>query len=483
MRGKIYKCYICDRELVDRPADFVQNESKYKGLPIAHEEHIIQNAIYGRLKSSNILCEECGSKLGGQIDSDFCSLFTSFTERLKPILASKDHGSNSFQKSLNGYLYKIDGSKLDVKIKGGKVVPLKPDYEYVQAKNLVNIFATKKVAKEYQHKAISDLKKRGINTKKLKIKIIDDLSGYGSVGFHFSEGVANFNDKFKMGFNKIAMGYAMSKGINRNSVPRIFDVNSSEIIFTNNVIPFYPFGALELAIESFRAVIEDGYPTHTLILFTESYTTSKKLICYIDLFSTFQYYVVLNDKYNGDDILEHYSQTILKQELPELNIRANRWKHLLIIAHELGVSQNELSGKTIEEIYVFLETKKNQRVVSYTKDLVKYFHAATNRVTQNIMLKNAAYFNHLEEDEKQIVESMPDLDREDLFSINAELQRLEIDFFYRMNFIEFLEKEELKLTSTVAKIIEIYNINQELFVSYGYFKFFQLSQFIQQKEA
>lgn len=483
MSERIYKCYVCDRALLDRPEDFIQNNTKYKGLPIAHEEHIIQNGIYGRLKSKKILCEECGGKLGGQIDADFCSLFSSFTERLKPILASKDHGSNSSKKNLNGYLYKMDGTKLNVKIKGGKVVPLVPDYEYIKAENLVNILAPVKVAKKFKPKVISYLKKDGINIDGLKFQVVDDLSGYGSIGFHFSEGVDNFNDKFKMGFNKMAMGYAMSKGIDRTCVPRIFDTNSSKIIFTDNVIPFYPFGALELAIEPFRTIVEDGYPTHTIILFTESCPNSKKLICHIDLFSTFQYYVILNDNYTGEDILEHYSQTILKQELPEFDIRASRLKQLLIIAQELGVSQNEIFGKPIEEVYDLLERKKRQRTVNYAKDLVKYFNKAANRVAQNMILKKANSFGHLEEDEKLIFESMPDLYSDDLYSIHAELRRLETDFSYRMNFIEFLDEEGLILSSTVTKVIDIYDINQELFVSYGYFKFFQLSQFIQQKEA
>tara|TARA_R110002049_G_scaffold81422_2_gene207093 strand:- start:136 stop:1587 length:1452 start_codon:yes stop_codon:yes gene_type:complete len=476
-------CYICAKTLISRPDDYRENREKYVGQAIAHEEHIIQNAIYGRLKSNNILCEKCGGNLGGAIDADFCDLFSSFTERLRPILASKNHGSNSFQKSLNGYLFKVDGSKLDVRIKRGKVVTTEPDYEYIEDGQVVHIFATQKVAKYYRHKVISELKKNGVDIEKLRFEVIDDLSSYGNVGFHFSEGVENFNDKFKMGLNKIAMGFAMSKGIDRIAVPRIFDTNISAITFTGNVVPFYPFGALELALEPFRAVVEDGYPTHTLILFTERDATSNRLICYIDLFSTFQYYVILNDKYEGDEVLEQYSQTILKQELPDIDIRANRWKHLLIIAEELGVEHNELYGKSTEEVFDLLETKKRQRTVNYKKDIIAYFGAATNRVVQNIMLKGANYLNHLNDDEKQIIQSMPDLDKYDLLSINAELQRIETDFFYRRNYIEYTENDGLVIMPTVAKMMEISRVNQELFVSYGHLKFFQLSQFIQQKES
>jgi len=475
-------CYICGETLISRPKDFNENREKYVGQAIAHEEHIIQNAIYGRLKSNKILCEECGGNLGGVIDADFCDLFSSFTERLRPILASKDHGSNSFQKSLNGYLYKVDGSKLNVRIKGGKVITTEPDYEYIKNEHVVHIFASQKVAKHYRHKVISELKKKGVKIENLRFEVIDDLSSYGNIGFHFSEGVENFNDKFKMGLNKIAMGFAMSNGIYRSDVPRVFDIKTSSITFTGNVVPFYPFGALELAIESFRSVVEDGYPTHTLILFTERNTTSNRLICYIDLFSTFQYYVILNDKYEGDEVLEHYSQTILKQELPDIDIRANRWKHLLIVAEELGVDRNELYGKPMEKVFDILETKKRQRTVDYKKDIVAYFGAATNRVVQNIMLKGANYLDHLNVDEKQIIQSMPDLDKDDLLSINAELQRIETGFFYRRSYIEYQKNVGLIIMPTVTKMMEISRVNKELFVSYGHFKFFQLSQFIQQKE-
>lgn len=45
-------CYICGKQLSDNNSSETVKR---------HKEHIIHNGLYGRLKSSNILCEQCGS--------------------------------------------------------------------------------------------------------------------------------------------------------------------------------------------------------------------------------------------------------------------------------------------------------------------------------------------------------------------------------------------------------------------------------------
>jgi len=49
------ECYICEREITN------DNET---------EEHIILNAIGGTLKSKTLICKQCNSELGDEIDSD-----------------------------------------------------------------------------------------------------------------------------------------------------------------------------------------------------------------------------------------------------------------------------------------------------------------------------------------------------------------------------------------------------------------------------
>lgn len=473
------KCYLCNRKLIDRPDSFDNKNVTHLQLPIRHEEHILHNALYGRLKNSEILCEPCGGELNDKIDRGFCSLFESFTEQLKPILASKDHGNNSSPKALSGYLYQRNGERINVRQKGNKIFPIEPSFEYEKENHTVTIYASQKAAKKFKIKVLKDLKNK-VDITGIKIEIIDDLSHLGNVGIHFSEGIENFNEKFKMGFNKIAIGYAISKNISRNDLPRVLDTVNQEIIFSNNVVPFYPSGAFDLLIDPYRAISEDGYPTHTLILYTDGNQESKRLVCYVDLFSTFQYYVILNNNYIGDEILETHCQTILKQTVPEINVKNTRVKFLNIIMDELSVERNEIKNMNIPEIYDYLEQKVKQVQPVYEKDLDEVIRRLANRMFQNLMLKKINKMDHLSKDDKIFIESIPDIDKEDELSVRAEMVRIEdeTDFFYRRNFIQYESGNGNVLYSTLQRMIEINNTQPELFKSYGHLKFFQLNQFI-----
>lgn len=57
------KCYVCDKEITS------ENET---------EEHILLNAIGGKLKSKKLICKGCNSDLGNKIDN-------SLARQLNPI--------------------------------------------------------------------------------------------------------------------------------------------------------------------------------------------------------------------------------------------------------------------------------------------------------------------------------------------------------------------------------------------------------------
>ena len=70
------KCYICCEELTK------DNDSV---------EHIIPNAIGGKLKSKELICKKCNSKLGYSMDNElaeqlefFCNFLNIDRERGKP---------------------------------------------------------------------------------------------------------------------------------------------------------------------------------------------------------------------------------------------------------------------------------------------------------------------------------------------------------------------------------------------------------------
>jgi len=467
--------------MIDRPIDYELSKSKYSECAIKHEEHIIQNALHGRLTNCDILCERCGSKLSSEIDTDFCKIFEGITEQLKPILASKDHGNNKLIKSLKGYIFKENGSKINVLVKEGKVVPEVPYYELINKENKVKLFATKTVAKNFINKVKQELTDKGIDTRSINFENIDDISDLGNLGIIFSENISKFDEKFKLGLNKIATGFAIAKGIDRTQLPNTLDINKKKIIYTSNCVPYYPFSAIDNAIESLRSIIERKYPTHTLILFTDCSFGKNKLVCYIDLFSTFQYYVILNDDFNGDNIQKTYYQTVLKQVKPELNIRDTKMSELSIVADSLGISLKELEDKDIETIYNILDVKDKQMTASYILNLEENVNQFYNSVSTYLLLLKSGNSNCLSDLDKEILESIPVFDKRDDFILLNELERIENGkFFYKQNYIDSDPNFELSYYSTLSKMIEINNTNSDIMKSYGHFKFYLLTHFIQE---
>lgn len=474
-------CYLCGQNMIDRPIDYELSKSKYSECAIKHEEHIIQNALHGRLTNCDILCERCGSKLSSEIDTDFCKIFEGITEQLKPILASKDHGNNKLIKSLKGYVFKEDGTQVNILVKAGKVVPKIPYYEHISKENKVKIFVTKTVAKDYKIKVEKELTENGIDISSLIFENVDDISYMGNLGINFSENIDKFDEKFKLGLNKIATGFAIANGIDRTQLPNTLDINAKKIIYTSNCLPYCPFTAIDTAIESLRSIIERKYPTHTLILFTDCSFEKNKLVCYIDLFSTFQFYVILNDDFKGDNIQKIYYQTVLKQVKPELNIRDTKMSELSIVADSLGISLKELEGKDIETIYKILEVKHKQMTASYSLNLEENVDQFYNSVSTYLLLFKSGNSNCLSELEKEIFESIPIFEARDELILLEELKKIEDGkFFYRQNYVDIDNNFESSWYSTLYKMIETSNVNIDIMKSYGHFKFYLLSQFIQE---
>lgn len=344
------------------PEETKNNKSDRQSEPkIMHEEHIIHNALFGKLKSSNILCKSCGSTFGGKEDKDFVSLFFVITERINHLTIPRDHGKAG-KNTLKGVLFDDASQKTSKKVslRDGKVAPLQPFYEYNGEEDHVTIYADKNRGKQYKNVVLKELKNEGYDTEKLKFTFVDDISDQGVLGFHFSEGQTDFNGKFKRGFSKIAIGYAMHCGLKREDIPEALEIDSDgvgHLINKPNLIPFMPLGPTDFLYEVNRPELEEHYPSHTLILFSQKTGLKNFLFCYVELFSTFQYYVLLNDEYSGDELYKPYYQTVIKQDEIDLDVRRVRPKHLSAILESLGIDRSEFKGESLNDLYDFAERK------------------------------------------------------------------------------------------------------------------------------
>lgn len=344
-------CYVCGKVLSEHPSP---DECK------CHDEHIIPNAIGGHLTSRDFLCESCGGSLS-KGDKAFTDIFAPFIVLLNQagLLRSLDR-DNVDKKVLTGGIFENNelSSKPihEIRYQKGKAAPCKPFYRIDETNKRVFIFAEKKTAKLYRAYVEQQMKNEAKDIDQYHFDVLDDLTKLGFLGIDFSKGKPNFNQDLKDGLLKISTETALYAGMKRKDLAFVLDVDEStgtSTYKTNTYIwPYTPQSLPDILYENERCNIDANYPAHILKVFTENNTEGgKSLLCYIELFSTFQYYVLLNDDYKGEDIDFAYAQKLSPnyvESIEELETMDN--SDLDIAIREAKLSREELNGLTRVEI-------------------------------------------------------------------------------------------------------------------------------------
>jgi hypothetical protein len=211
--------------MMDQPNIQEQIQIPSGAIKYKHVEHIIQNALHGKIKSDSILCADCGNKLSKEIDADFVSLFDYFIQGLKQKMISRDHGQVA-SKCLKGSVFEDETftESKPVIVKEGKASPIDPFFEIDEESKTIFIFAHEKRAKQYINVVKKTLIEKGQNPDLYKFEVIEDISEKGFLGVFFTEGVQDFNKKIKLGLVKIAIGYASKCGISRDQMPVVLSI-------------------------------------------------------------------------------------------------------------------------------------------------------------------------------------------------------------------------------------------------------------------
>jgi arabinose-5-phosphate isomerase len=441
-------CYLCGRNF--------NNANVLK-----HKEHIIQQAIGGVLKPNDILCSTCGNKLSSEIDTPFNQIFQSLATRLD---IKKDREEKSKTSST-----KATFEGREVMWKEYKVFPVKPFYEINDS--IVTIYCADKQTKKYLKKVENELKEKNINYN--KIVTCNDITGIISYPFEMD------NKAFKKGLAKIAIGYASHLGIHRECLPLVLDIDNdskeAKIKDEIHAIAYYPFGFIEKYIEDKKDTIEP-YPFHNLILFTLDYDPEfekdkKILICYVELFSTFQYYVVLSEDYEGENIYKTFAQEVLKKDDPVVALGRRYYKERNIWLDSLSISEEYIEKKfndrndksktkwDIEEELIKEETQKQK----HSFDFEKYIYNNISQLSNELLLQKNK-------------DKMFDFYKElHLFYPNMIEERFHIENFRKMYF------EGEKVYSYFGKITDNYTelLHSGRFKEYMHKKFYMLEDFIQ----
>ncbi|MCU8004388.1 hypothetical protein [Shewanella sp. SM96] len=312
------KCFICNKTLVQEVSN-IATQCK------THCEHIIQNSLRGKLTSEDILCGECGGNLNEKIDTDFIKFFSPINELLKGYMRRKDHGSNNHSVAILGLLFDGGISEFKVNYRDGIISPAEPSYKIDENEKKVSIFANSKIINNYEKIVRIKMKEAGLNPDDfiyLKVEKYKD-----SIFIPYLGGdVSDLDSVLSLGYNKIAAEFALKNGIEREDINRAIDIDGNgqgKIIYSKNIIPYFAISHFEAIHEEFRPLLESNYPSHTLILFTEKKSNGRYVLyCYIELYSTFQNYVILNHDYHSH-INITYHQNVLREELVEQEVKAD----------------------------------------------------------------------------------------------------------------------------------------------------------------
>ncbi|GHN00515.1 hypothetical protein WSM22_20040 [Cytophagales bacterium WSM2-2] len=362
---------------------YTKNQSRFLREPkFKHKEHIIQNAIGGRLKSDQVLCEACGNLLNEQVDSFFVRILSPFTEKLKHKIA-RDRETKGTTK-VGGYHIP---TKREILFSEGKAYPKRPAYDLIQAEKKILIYCSKGAIIDYRKHVQSTLIKDGIDWDQYAIVEITEFDNDQNIGLFFSEGVVDFNKKWKFGLIKIATEFAYLNGVERNHLSSVLDTQKNELIFTNNVFPFFPIGPFDAVYEHNRVNIERNYPTHTLILFCQTSETGViSLVCYIDLLSTFQYYVILDEDYKGTPLFKCYHQKLDKEDKPDIDLSNYDYKDLSILINDYNIDLDKYRGTSNDELIQYIRDEIQKIPHTYELNIGEELYHVISQMTQAFLL-------------------------------------------------------------------------------------------------
>ncbi|TXJ57854.1 HNH endonuclease [Brachyspira aalborgi] len=273
------KCYICCEELTK------DNDSV---------EHIIPNAIGGKLKSKELICKKCNSKLGYSMDNElaeqlefFCNFLNIDRERGKPndIIFIENETNREY-----------------IRKASGKVLP-KDSFKKYSCNNKL-IFEISSTDKNFILKKIEEIsKKYNIMNKDIENDLKYTKHNLNEMHTSLTFGGENI----KLALYKIAINFFIYSGGDEKYIKHLINC-----LLQNNANNTNGYSKL-ISIKNTDNIKENSI-SH--IIYIEGNSKEHILYAYIEFFGTVQFLVLLNDNYDGVDIkYTYYYDFISKSEI------------------------------------------------------------------------------------------------------------------------------------------------------------------------
>lgn len=356
-------CYLCGNELIP------SND---------HGEHIFQQGIGGTLAPHGILCKTCGKNLGSKIDVNFNKLFDIFTSRL-PINFDRKSDNSVFSPICSIYSEEFERN-FEIQLNKKDRLPIKPD-AFIYKGKLVVIYPKQNKEKGLAGYKLKQMKDFGF-TDENTVKIIRDFNFVKNaeiqIPFHLPD------KDYRQGIAKIATGFATYHGVKRELLNCVLDTKNNAFLDKIQLIPYFPSDFISQALEELRFDIYNlEYISHQIKLFN----IENDLICYVELFGTFQCHILLSDNYNGKAIYKSYMQPLFKMKRSELSGLPGP-KNLMLYKHYLPVNQElDFSDKTLNDINTGIRKQPNKQ------DLDEYYEILLGCLSKQVTLFNSKKYD------------------------------------------------------------------------------------------
>lgn len=333
-------CYVCGKRIT------MKNKS---------EEHIILNAVGGKLKSKELICKECNSKIGNQIDSELAKQLNFFANLLN---IKRDRG---IPQDVVGVVKKT-GEKYSIK-PGGKPSLNKPsiiktstetgEYIDITARNETEL---KSMLKGLKNKYPNfDTDKALISKRKEEFRLKEPISVQQKIG----------GELVFRAICKAAINFYIHVGGKRECISHLIPyITGNE---PKSIVWFcYEEDIYSLDKEECNHIIHlIGNPEEQI------------LYCYIDYFNAHKYIVLLNDNYSGDIINKSYCYDLINQK--EVNKKIN-------INYSRSEICNIVSSKLFN--YSMITESHNQFMEKFMKkNQTDIIRDATEKAMNNSLLK------------------------------------------------------------------------------------------------
>ncbi len=279
----LFKCFFCNKESNTQFA----------------VEHIIPQAIGGRLQTTDFCCTKCNSMYGKTIDLDLINNFN-FICTILNIKRDRKRPPDIFLKSLNTSekfritnSNKISRKKRIVKVSNNKL------HIYYQSESELN-------------ESIEGFKKSGkiLKLNKLTEGEPGEIRNFNKVSFKFYLGNSNV---FRAIVKSAILFYLHKNGLQDFLSPHLkFYINNNKDALI--VCPFY-------CKDSPVIKLEENKILHVLHL--EGNSSSKQLYVVLLLFNVFKYIIFLDMNYQGPNMKETYSINILNGKIEDLTFDIN----------------------------------------------------------------------------------------------------------------------------------------------------------------